>query len=139
MALLPLLVGVAGLAWMNRIALILLFATLQVPRLAPNHPVAWQQGPATAAQQAARRAPNIVVILADDLGFNDITVHGGGVANGAVPTPNIDGIAHDGVELTNGYAGDATCAPSRAAIMTAPVTPPVSASSSPRRRSASPA
>ncbi len=42
-----------------------------------------------------------------------------GVANGAVsPTPNINSIAHDGVVFPNGYAGNATCAPSRAAIAT---------------------
>ncbi|HTF33825.1 MAG TPA: sulfatase-like hydrolase/transferase [Myxococcota bacterium] len=87
-------------------------------RAAENHPVAWDQGPAVPASPADQRKPNIVVILADDLGFNDITAHGGGVANGAVPTPNIDSIAKDGVRLTNGYAGNATCAPSRAAIMT---------------------
>jgi arylsulfatase A-like enzyme len=110
--------AVAGIAWLNRIQIILLFAAMQKPAVAPNHQVAWQQGPATPAQPSANRPPNIVVILADDLGYNDISVHGGGVANGLVPTPNIDSIAHDGVELTNGYAGDATCAPSRAAIMT---------------------
>ena len=87
-------------------------------RAAENHPVAWDQGPATRASPADQRKPNIVVILADDLGFNDITAQGGGVANGAVPTPNIDSIAKDGAGLANGYAGNATCAPSRAAIMT---------------------
>jgi len=85
---------------------------------APNHPIVWDQGPASAVQPPEQRKPNIVVILADDLGFNDITAHGGGVANGAVPTPNIDSIAKQGVDLANGYAGNATCAPSRAAIMT---------------------
>ena len=44
--------------------------------------------------------------------------NGGGVANGAVPTPNIDSIGREGVSFANGYAGNATCAPSRAAIMT---------------------
>ena len=58
------------------------------------------------------------MIVADDLGYNDLTFGGGGVANGAVPTPNIDGIARAGVEYTRGYTGNATCAPSRAAIMT---------------------
>ncbi|PKQ08673.1 MAG: sulfatase [Alphaproteobacteria bacterium HGW-Alphaproteobacteria-12] len=81
-----------------------------------NRDVVWDQGPAEAP--AGERAPNIVVILADDLGFNDITFSGGGVAGGTVPTPNIDSIARDGVTFTNGYAGNATCAPSRAAIMT---------------------
>ena len=82
----------------------------------PNQPVVWQQGPATAPE--GKRPPNIVLILADDLGYNDITLNGGGVAGGVVPTPNIDSIAHQGVDLTEGYAGNATCAPSRAAIMT---------------------
>ena len=100
----------------------------------PNHPVAWQNGPEHAALSADRRPPNIVLILADDLGFNDITVNGGGVAGGAVPTPNIDFIAHDGVMFTNGYAGNATCAPSRAAIMTGRYATR-SGSSSRRRRS----
>ena len=109
---------VAGIVWLNRVQLILAVAAWQKPHMEPNHPVAWQQGPAVAALPVAQRPPNIVVILADDLGYNDISVHGGGVANGAVQTPNIDSIAHDGVELSNGYAGDATCAPSRAAIMT---------------------
>ncbi len=81
----------------------------------PNRPVVWQPGPAAAP--AARR-PNVLFILADDLGFNDLSFNGGGVAGGKAPTPHIDAIAHDGVIFTNGYAGNATCAPSRAAIMT---------------------
>lgn len=84
--------------------------------IGPNQPVVWQQGPATAPE--GKRPPNIVLIVADDLGYNDISYNGGGVAGGAVPTPNINSIAHDGVDLTEGYAGNATCAPSRAAIMT---------------------
>jgi arylsulfatase A-like enzyme len=106
--------ALAAIAWFNRIKLILLLVSFKVPYVAPNHPVVWNQGPAAAAVPPDQRAPNIVVILADDLGFNDITAHGGGM----VPTPNIDSIAHDGVDLSNGYAGNATCAPSRAAIMT---------------------
>ena len=64
------------------------------------------------------RPPNVIVILADDLGCNDLTFNGGGVAGGAVPTPRIDSIGADGVTFTQAYAGNATCAPSRAAIMT---------------------
>ncbi len=82
----------------------------------PTQPVAWEAGPARRA--AGESLPNVVVIVADDLGWNDLTFAGGGVANGAVPTPNIDSLARDGVEFTRGYAGNATCAPSRAAIMT---------------------
>jgi arylsulfatase A-like enzyme len=83
--------------------------------IGPTKEVAWQSGPAA---KTTPRPPNVVVILADDLGYNDLTFGGGGVANGAVPTPRIDSIARDGVEFTHGYAGNATCAPSRAAIMT---------------------
>jgi arylsulfatase A-like enzyme len=86
--------------------------------IGPNRPVVWQEGPATAVRPPDRRPPNIVVILADDLGYNDLTVNGGGVAGGAVPTRHIDSIARQGVRFSAGYAGNATCAPSRAAIMT---------------------
>lgn len=78
--------------------------------------VAWKQGPAQAP--AGQRPPNVVVILADDLGFNDVSFYGGGIANGSVPTPHIDSIGREGVNFPAGYAGNATCSPSRAAIMT---------------------
>ena len=86
--------------------------------IAPNQPVTWQQGPQTADTAPDKRPPNIVVILADDLGFNDITFYGGGVAGGTVPTPNIDSIGKAGIHFPNAYAGNATCSPSRAAILT---------------------
>src|SRR5258705_11820279 len=92
-----------------------ILARLRDP-IGPNHPVTWQPGPAT--PPSGTRPPNVVVIVADDLGYNDLGFGGGGVANGAVPTPNIDSVAREGVEFTHGYAGNATCAPSRAAIMT---------------------
>jgi uncharacterized sulfatase len=57
------------------------------------------------------------LILADDLGWNELTFGCLGVANGSVPTPNIDSIASEGATFTNGYAANATCAPSRAALM----------------------
>lgn len=84
--------------------------------VAANHPVAWNQGPATAP--AGQRPPNVILIVADDLGYNDISLNGGGVAGGAVPTPNINRIAREGIDFTTGYAGNATCSPSRAAMMT---------------------
>jgi len=84
----------------------------------PTQTVAWQPGPESPAAAPDDRPPNVVVIVADDLGYDDLTWRGGGVADGTVPTPRIDSIAHQGVEFSNGYAGNATCAPSRAAIMT---------------------
>ncbi|HME72146.1 MAG TPA: sulfatase-like hydrolase/transferase [Myxococcota bacterium] len=86
--------------------------------IGPTHEVHWESGPSTPIAHAGKRPPNIVVILADDLGFNDLTFGGGGVGGGSVPTPNIDSIARQGVTLQAGYVGNATCAPSRAAIMT---------------------
>jgi arylsulfatase A-like enzyme len=105
-----------GWAATHQETILMTLAHLRLPHVAPNHPVTWAEGPSSPPE--GERPPNIVVILADDMGFNDITFNGGGVAGGAVPTPNINAIGHDGVSFTNGYDGDATCAPSRAAIMT---------------------
>lgn len=82
----------------------------------PNRAIAWQQGPAKAP--GGKRPPNIILIVADDLGYNDISLNGGGVEGGAVKTPNIDALAREGVNFTTAYAANATCSPSRAAMMT---------------------
>jgi arylsulfatase A-like enzyme len=84
--------------------------------IGPPRDVVWQQGPA--APPKTRRQPNIIVIMVDDLGYNDITFNGGGVAGGAVPTPNIDSIGRGGANFAQAYSGHGTCAPSRAALMT---------------------
>ena len=60
--------------------------------------------------------PNIVLILMDNFGWGEIGVYGGGVMRGA-PTPNIDSIAAEGLQLTN-YNVEAECTPSRASLMT---------------------
>ena len=62
--------------------------------------------------------PNIILILADDLGFNDVSYYNGGAADGSLLTPNIDSLAKEGVAFLNGYAASPVCSPSRAAIMT---------------------
>jgi len=93
-----------------------LIADLTDP-IGPHRSVSWSQGPATATLPPAERPPNIVVILADDMGFNDVSFYGGGAADGSLMTPRIDSIAHDGVAFTNGYSANAVCAPSRASIM----------------------
>ena len=58
--------------------------------------------------------PNIVVILADDLGYGDVGVYG----CADIPTPNMDSIAANGVLCTNGYVTEPHCSPSRAALVT---------------------
>lgn len=108
-----------GVAWLNRKAIVLFIAgnSGKLP-VGPNIPVPWADGPAEAAAPLEARKPNIIFILADDLGFNDIRTFGGGVAGGRVATPNIDRLAARGAVFTQAYAGTATCAPSRAMIMT---------------------
>lgn len=86
--------------------------------VAPNQPVVWSRGPDRADLPPADRPPNIVFIMVDDMGFNDVSFHNGGAADGSLQTPNIDAIAREGVVFTNGYAGNAICAPSRACVMT---------------------
>jgi arylsulfatase A-like enzyme len=65
------------------------------------------------ARPAARR-PNIVVILADDLGYAELGVQG----CQDIPTPNIDSIAQNGTRFTSGYVSCPVCAPTRAGLMT---------------------
>lgn len=113
--------GLTALAYANRIYLLQYslgwYTDIMHPRDA-NHPVPWVTGPATADMPVTQRPPNIIVILADDMGFNDVTTYGGGYAQQGVPTPNIDSIARDGVRFDQGYAGAAVCTVSRAALMT---------------------
>jgi arylsulfatase A-like enzyme len=58
--------------------------------------------------------PNVILILADDLGYADISAYPGG----RFPTPNIERIARDGVLFTDGYATAPVCGPSRAGLLT---------------------
>lgn len=69
--------------------------------------------PASSGAPASPERPNIIVILADDLGYGDLGVQGGR----DVSTPNIDRLAAQGVRMTDFYANHATCAPSRAALL----------------------
>lgn len=68
---------------------------------------------AVQAKQPVKK-PNIIIILADDLGFGDISAYG---KNG-IETPNIDRIANEGIRFCNGYASSATSTPSRYSLLT---------------------
>ena len=59
-------------------------------------------------------APNIVLIVADDLGYGDLGIHGGG----EIPTPHIDALASGGVRFSNGYVSCPVCSPTRAGLLT---------------------
>lgn len=61
-----------------------------------------------------QRPPNVIVILADDLGYGDISFYG----SKTIHTPNIDSLAHGGVAFTNAYASSSTSTPSRYALLT---------------------
>ena len=67
-----------------------------------------------AAQAASTQKPNIIVILADDLGYADISAYG----IHRIDTPNIDSIGNNGIKFTDGYASAPVCAPSRAGLQT---------------------
>jgi arylsulfatase A-like enzyme len=60
------------------------------------------------------RKPNIIFILADDLGYGDLGVTG----QSKIETPNLDKLAREGMLFTNHYSGATVCAPSRSALMT---------------------
>ncbi len=64
----------------------------------------------------AQEKPNIVFMMADNLGYGDVGVYGGGELRGA-PTPRIDTLAREGLRLTQ-FLVEPGCTPSRAATMT---------------------
>ena len=68
-----------------------------------------------AAIHAADAAPNIVIILADDLGYGDVDCYN---AESKIPTPNIDRLAREGMRLTDAHSASTVCTPSRYSLLT---------------------
>jgi arylsulfatase A-like enzyme len=95
--------------WKNRLGRlsVVLFATaVLVSCVQPQ-----RSGSSAAAKAAGAQRPNILYILADDLGYADL-----GVFGSEIPTPNLDTLAKDGMMLTNFYA-NMTCSPTRAMVL----------------------
>ena len=111
----------ATLAFQNQTKLLLALVKYQSANeydIGPPRDISWNHGPEEAKAPLGERPPNIILIVADDLGYNDISTFGGGLAGGRVKTPNIDRLAAEGVVFTQSYSGAGTCAPSRAMLMT---------------------
>ncbi|MDG2200880.1 MAG: sulfatase-like hydrolase/transferase, partial [Phycisphaerales bacterium] len=64
--------------------------------------------------QPAERPPNVVLIMADDLGWNEVGAYG----QDKIRTPNMDRLAREGMRFTDHYSGSTVCAPSRCVLMT---------------------
>lgn len=76
--------------------------------------VLWAIGLATAPQITAATRPNVIVILADDLGYGDLSCYG----HPTIRTPNLDRMAFEGMRFTDFYSAGEVCTPSRAALLT---------------------
>ena len=67
-----------------------------------------------ASAEAAQEKPNLIVIMADDLGYGDVGYNG----CTDIPTPHIDALANNGVQFSSGYSAYSVCGPSRAGFIT---------------------
>ncbi|AMV31046.1 Arylsulfatase [Pirellula sp. SH-Sr6A] len=65
-------------------------------------------------QRPAVSRPNVVVIMADDLGYGDLSCYGAK----SIETPHIDSLAHSGIRFTSGYCSASTCTPTRYSLLT---------------------
>ena len=82
--------------------------------IAENQDTNWQIGEV----QDKSNKPNIILILADDMGFNDVSFYNGGAADGSLKTPNIDSLAKKGVQFESAFVQSPVCGPSRASYYT---------------------
>ena len=111
-----LIVITASIGWSLRAQILLGVIKYRYSSVEVSEPrdIPWQQGPSVSTTTNLERPPNIILIVADDLGYNDISTFGGGI----VQTPNIDRLAKEGAVFKQSYSGASTCAPSRAMMMT---------------------
>ena len=106
----PLCIRTASRPRTRRAAVLFLIALLTLSSIAPL-----QSG----ERRAGGRAPNIVLIFADDLGWKDVGYQG----TDFYETPRIDALAKQGMVFTDGYASAGNCAPSRACLISGQYTP----------------
>ena len=111
-----LIVVTASIGWSFRVEILLGVIEYRYSSVEVSEPrdIPWQQGPSVSTTTNLERPPNIILIVADDLGYNDISTFGGGI----VQTPSIDRLAKEGAVFNQSYSGASTCAPSRAMMMT---------------------
>ena len=108
------LLGLGLIFWKDLLFWLLVQTAAPKDNVGPNQEIVWQQGPDTRSDDR----PNIIMIVADDLGINDMTDYDDLDPSGTMDTPNIDFIANSGIKFKNAYSGSATCAPSRGMIVT---------------------
>ena len=108
------LLGLGLIFWKDVLFWLLVQTAAPKDNVGPNQEIVWQQGPDTRSDDR----PNVIVIVADDLGINDMTDYDDLDPSGTMHTPNIDFIANSGIKFKNAYSGSATCAPSRGMIVT---------------------
>jgi len=89
-----------------------IWAGLLIATLLPSG--AAERSPNAILEKLKPQKPNIILILADDLGYGDLGCYG----QTKIKTPNIDRLAAEGMRFTQCYAGSTVCAPSRSALMT---------------------
>jgi len=73
----------------------------------------WQIAALRAAAQDAKRSPNFIIVMADDLGYGDLSVY-----DGWIETPHLDRMAAEGLRFTDFHSSGAVCSPTRAGLMT---------------------
>ena len=111
-----LIILTASIGWSFRVEILLGVIEYRFSSIEVSEPrdIPWKKGPSASTTTSLERPPNIILIVADDLGYNDISTFGGGI----VQTPSIDRLAKEGAVFNQSYSGASTCAPSRAMMMT---------------------
>jgi len=93
------------------LSLMVALIALPLPATAGDEP----EPEVSSGQPGSAEQPNIVLVVMDNFGYGEPGIYGGGEIRGA-PTPRIDSIAHEGLQLTN-YNVDSECTPTRSALM----------------------